>query len=139
MKYRIKEDLILLRNFFQQTQEEFARGIVIDRVTLARTENGQSYPRTELMEKIYGSAFQKGLMLNLQKEMFYKDDIRKNHILLSHASKKGIKGNLSLSKGKKTMISARDSIVVTPMRNLFPLSVDSPNRVSIFLISILLA
>lgn len=100
MQYRVKDDLILLRNFFQFSQEDFAKEIGVDRLTITRTENGETYPRFELLDKIYGYCFDKGLKLNIQKEMFYKDDVKKDHVLLSHASKKGIDGVIAIDKGR---------------------------------------
>ncbi len=100
MNYKIKEDLILIREFFNITQNDFSNILDVDRTTLARIENGISYPRIELMDKIYNYCFKKGLKINLQKEMLYKDDLKKDHILLVHASKYGIDGELSISKTK---------------------------------------
>ena len=100
MQYRVKDDLILLRNFFQFSQEDFAKEIGVDRLTITRTENGETYPRFELLDKIYGYCFDKGLKLNIQKEILYKDNIDENHILLTHASKRGIDGDISLNKGR---------------------------------------
>jgi len=100
MSYNIKDDLILIREFFKLSQEEFASILGVDRLTIIRTENGDSYPRVELMDKIYDFCFNKGLRLNLQKEMLYKDDLKANHILLTHASKNGIDGNISIDKSR---------------------------------------
>ena len=90
MKFDIKEDLILLREFFHLSQEELAAKTGIDRVTLSRTEAGETSPRFELLDRIYSFCFDEGLKLNCQKEMLYKDDLKKEHILLSHASRNGI-------------------------------------------------
>lgn len=100
MKYNICNDLFLIREFFQITQEEFANILGVDRLTLIRTENGITYPRIELMDKFYNYCFNNGLKLNIQKEMFYKDDIKSNHILLTHASKNGINGNITIEKSR---------------------------------------
>ncbi|MGM9858348.1 MAG: DUF3990 domain-containing protein [Bacilli bacterium] len=100
MKFNISNDLVLIREFFQISQKEFANILGVDRLTLIRTENGNTYPRIELMDKFYNYCFNKGLKLNLQKEMFYKDDIKSNHILLTHASKNGINGNITIEKSR---------------------------------------
>jgi len=100
MDYNIKNDMLLIREFFKLSQEEFATVIGVDRLTLIRTENGETYPRVELMDKVYNFCFNKGLRLNLQKEMMYKDDIKTNHILLTHASKNGIDGSITIDKSR---------------------------------------
>ncbi len=101
MNYKIKDDLKLIREFFGLSQADLAKAIDVDRLTISRVENGDSYPRIELMDKVYGFCYEKGLRLNAQKEMLYKDDLKKGHMLLTHASKEGIEGNISLNKGKR--------------------------------------
>lgn len=96
MIYKIKDDLLLLREFFALSQEELAEELGVDKITLNRIENGNTNPRIELIDKIYSYFFNKGLKLNIQKEMLYKEELDNNHILLSHASKSGIDGNISI-------------------------------------------
>lgn len=100
MNYKIKEDTILIREFFQLSQDALAEEIGVDKITIGRTEIGDTYPREELMEKIYDYCFTKGLKLNIHKEVFYKEDISSGHIVLTHASKTGIDGPISLVKGR---------------------------------------
>ncbi len=100
MNYKIKEDILLIREFYQLTQEELANLIGVDKITISRTENSETYPREEMLDKVYNYCFEKGLKLNIQKEMMYKDDLISNHILLSHASKSGIDGKISIDKGR---------------------------------------
>ncbi len=100
MDYKIDEDIILIREFYQLSQREFANILGVDKMTLSRTENSDTYPREELMDKVYNFCFEKGLNFNKQKEMLYKDDLNSKHILLTHASKLGIDGEISIDKGR---------------------------------------
>lgn len=100
MNYNIKDDLKLLREFYKISQDDFAKLIGVDKITISRTESGDTFPREELMDKIYNYCFEKGLNLNIQKEMLYKDDINENNILLTHASKNGIDGDISIEKSR---------------------------------------
>ena len=100
MNFNIKDDLLLVRDFYNMSQAEFAKEINVDRIRISRIELGESYPRNEFLDLFYDYCFSKGLKLNLQKEMFYKDDIKENHILLTHASKKGIVGDISILAGR---------------------------------------
>jgi len=100
MDFNIKDDLLLVRDFYNMSQAELAKEINVDRIRISRIELGESYPRNEFLELFYNYCFSKGLKLNLQKEMFYKDDIKENHILLTHASKKGIVGEISVNIGR---------------------------------------
>ena len=75
MEYKINEDLENIRQFYGLTQSELAEELDIERVRLARTETGETTPRKELLDLVYGYAFSRGLKLNLQKEMFYKEEM----------------------------------------------------------------
>jgi len=101
MDYMIKDDMKLIREFYNFSQAELAKEIYVDKVTISRTENGETIPRNELLENLYSYCFSKGLRLNNQKEMFYKDDIDNNHILLTHGSKNGIDGELSVERSRQ--------------------------------------
>lgn len=100
MQYNIKNDITVIRKYFGLSQQEFANVFEINRLRIARIESGQSYPKDDFLEKIYSFCYRKGLRLNLQKELFYKDDLPKGHILLTHASKSEILGDISISKGR---------------------------------------
>ena len=100
MNYQISHDLSLIRKLFDLSQEELANILDVNRLLIARTEVGASYPRIEFMDRFYNFCYEKGLKLNIQKEILYKDNIDENHILLTHASKRGIDGDLSLNKGR---------------------------------------
>jgi len=98
MDYNIKQDLLLFRALFNISQEEMARELGIERLRIARTELGESYPREELIDLVYGYGFQKGLRLNLQKEKFYKEELEENHVLLTHASKNSQQTRVKIDK-----------------------------------------
>lgn len=100
MNYKIDKDLSLVRKLFSLSQDELAKTLETERITIARTETSETYPREEFIDKFYNYCFKKGLRINIQKEMFYKDNIKENHILLIHASKNGIEGGISINKGR---------------------------------------
>lgn len=101
MNFNIQDDLRLIREFFHLSQADFAELLGVDRLTLVRTEQGETYPREELINKIYNFCFDKGLKLNILKEMLYRDDLKQGHILVTHASKRGLDGEISLSKSRR--------------------------------------
>ena len=101
MEYKIKEDLENIRKFYGLTQSELAEELGVERVRLARTEIGETAPRKELLDLVYSYAFSRGLQLNLQKEMLYKEEMEEGHILLTHSSKKGIVGEISTKYGRE--------------------------------------
>ena len=100
MEFNIGDDLKLVRKFYNITQEQFAKEIDVELLRIARIESKSCSPRDEFLERFYGYCFKKGLKLNLQKEMFYRENILDNHILLTHASKKGIVGDICVNVGR---------------------------------------
>ena len=100
MDYNVGKDLALIRDFYNLSQDDIAIELKVEKLRITRTETGESYPRKEFLERIYDYCFNKGLRLNIQKEMFYKDDVKNGHILLTHASKKGIVGNIDIKLGR---------------------------------------
>ncbi len=78
-----------------------ASALGIDRVSVIRIEEESSYPRNEFLKSFYDFCLEKGLNLNVQKEYFYKDDIDKNHILLTHTSKSEIIGEINVDASRK--------------------------------------
>ena len=100
MNFRIKDDLRIIRSFFEISQDELATALRVEKLRIARTESGETYPREDFLDLIYSYAFNNNLRLNLQKEMFYKDDLEENHILLTHASKNELIGRIVVNSGK---------------------------------------
>ena len=73
MSYRINEDLKLIREMLDMSQEDIANSISVQKRTIIRIENGENYPSDNTIEKIYDLAYKKGIKLNNIKEMLYLD------------------------------------------------------------------
>ncbi len=100
MEYNIRKDLINIKELFNLSNSELATKFQVDELRITRILNGEIHPREEFMNIIYNYYFTKGLRLNVQKEMFYKEELENNHILLTHASKEGIIGNINIKYSK---------------------------------------
>ena len=99
MKYKINEDLKLIREMFKLSQEEMSLSIDIDKKTITRIENDENYPTNETLEKIYNYAYKKGIKINKIKEMMYKEENPKSKIIF-HGSKNIIEGEISPNYGR---------------------------------------
>ena len=99
MKYKINEDLKLIREMFELSQEEMSLSIDIDKKTITRIENDENYPTNETLEKIYNYAYKKGIKINKIKEMMYKEENPKSKIIF-HGSKNIIEGEISPNYGR---------------------------------------
>ena len=94
MNYRINEDLKLIREMLDMSQEEIANNISVQKRTIIRIENGENYPSDNTIEKIYDLAYKKGIKLNNIKEMFYKEEIPNDEIIF-HGARTTIEGTIS--------------------------------------------
>lgn len=101
MEYNIRKDLILVRSFLGISSETLASELNENVLVIARTEAGISTPNIDFIEKFYSFCYSKGIDLNIQKEMLYREEIPCNHILLTHGSKNGIVGSIDIHHGKE--------------------------------------
>lgn len=88
MTYQIKKDVNTACDSSLLTEDEFAKKAGISLRTLQDAYN-DAYTLTTI-EKIYNAIYELGLRLNLVKSEIYKEELRKNEILLFHSSKSGI-------------------------------------------------
>ena len=100
MKFKINEDLKLIREMLNLSQEEISLFIDVDKKTITRLENNENYPTNETLEKIYNFAYKKGIKINKIKEMIYKEDNPKSKIIF-HGSKNIIDGEISPNYGRR--------------------------------------
>lgn len=99
MKYKINEDLKLIREMLEISQDEMAISIGVDKKTITRIENSINYPTSETLEKIYDFAYKKGIKINKIKEMMYKEESPRLKIIF-HGSKNMIEGTISPNYGR---------------------------------------
>lgn len=100
MKYNFSKDLQSIREILGLTQNEFAKQIGVEQVTISRNELGKTDPSAKLLERVYIYAFVKNIKINKLKEMLWRDDLEKNEKLLFHGAKSGIDGEIDIHRGR---------------------------------------
>jgi transcriptional regulator with XRE-family HTH domain len=100
MEYFFSKDLLSIREILGITQAELAAKINVQQVTISRSESGETRPSANLLEKVYGYAFDKNINLGKLKGMLWSEKIESGHKLLFHGAKSVIEGNLSVRKGR---------------------------------------
>ena len=98
--YNFSTDLKTIRELQSLTQSEFASKIGVEQVTISRSELEKTKPSKILIEKVYEFAFKNNIHLGKLKEMFWKEDINRDHKLLYHGSKSGIIGKIDVTRGR---------------------------------------
>lgn len=103
MKYRISDDLKTIREILKMSQGDLAKEIGMTQVTIARLENNANNPSLDTLDKIYNFAYKKNIKMNILKEMFYKEEINDNSIILFHGTKTDIVGEISPFVGRSNI------------------------------------
>lgn len=100
MDYNFKQDLKSIREILELTQTELAEKLGVEQVTISRNELGKTAPSLKFLEQVYSFAFEKGIKLNLLKEMLWRENLKGNHKLLFHGAKTEIEGVLNIHKSR---------------------------------------
>ena len=100
MNFNISEDMKIVRELLNITQEELADELNVEPLTIKRIENGNTGTSKRTLDLFYDFIYKKKIYLNKIKEMFYKEELTKE-ILLFHGAKSTIIGNIDIKKGRK--------------------------------------
>jgi transcriptional regulator with XRE-family HTH domain len=100
MNYKISDDLKLVREMINMSQEEMANNIGVQKRTIIRIERGENYPSEDTLEKFYNFTYKKGIKLNSIKEMFYKEE-NPSFKIIFHGARDTIEGNISPFYGRE--------------------------------------
>ena len=101
MDYKVGSDLSLVRYLLNISQEEFAKEISIERITLLRIENNETKPSLNTLDQIYSFIYEKGININQIKADFFDEELIRGTLLV-HGSKSEIKGEISPFAGRKS-------------------------------------
>ena len=116
MNFNISEDMKIVRELLNITQEELADELNVEPLTIKRIENGNTSTSKRTLDLFYDFVYKKKIYLNKIKEMFYKEELAKE-MLLFHGAKSTIIGNIDIKKVEKIMILDKDFIVGNLMNN----------------------
>lgn len=94
------EDLKIIRSILGITQAKLAKELGVQQVTVSRNEIGETKPSDSFLEKTYGYAYDKGILLNRFKSMYWEDNLLPGHMLLFHGAKSSIDGNIAVKRSR---------------------------------------
>ena len=100
MNYKISEDVKFIREMLSLSQDQLASEIDVNKLTILRIENEETWPSDETTEKLYCYIYRKGIKINRIKEMFYKEEIL-NKKLVFHGAKEKINDEISPFYGRE--------------------------------------
>ena len=100
MEYRIADDLKTIRSILNMSQSEFAKEIGMTQISITRLENSVNNPSLDTLDRIYNYAYKKNIKMNILKEMFYKEEINDDSVILFHGTKTDLVGEISPYVGR---------------------------------------
>lgn len=100
MNFNISEDMKIVRELLNITQEELADELNVEPLTIKRIENGITNTSKRTRDSFYDFIYQKKIYLNKIKEMFYKEELMKENLLF-YGAKSTIIGNIDINNGRK--------------------------------------
>ncbi|MBR4781569.1 MAG: DUF3990 domain-containing protein [Lachnospiraceae bacterium] len=100
MTYNFSQDVRYIREILGISQDELAKALGVQRVTISRSELRETEPSDRLLEMIYKYAYEKGVRLNKLKEMFWQEKLKSEHKLLYHGAKGEISGRIDVKKSR---------------------------------------
>ena len=100
---RISDDIKIIRELLNISQEDFAKEIGVPFESINRWETGALTPTEKNVNMIYSYAFDNKIYLNIIHEQMLKDEFKKeNDIVLFHGSKNQIIGDIDLVHSRGT-------------------------------------
>lgn len=101
VNYRIDEDVKLIRELLDLSQQQFAERIAVDATTVARWESEKMEASEDNIDKIYTYAFNNNIFINeIKTQLYYEDLSNENKFVLFHGAKSIIDGNIDIEHSK---------------------------------------
>lgn len=100
-KYRFAEDIALLREILNMSQEDLAKNLDVSFVTLNKWENGERGISAENLEKFYSYAYSKQIEINMIKEQFFREESTAGTEILFHGAKSALLGDIRIDESRE--------------------------------------
>ena len=101
VNYKIDEDVKLIRELLDLSQQQFAERIAVDATTVARWETRKMEASEDNIDKIYTYAFNNNIFINdIKAQLYYEDLSNENKLVLFHGAKNIIDGSIDIDHSK---------------------------------------
>lgn len=100
MDYKIDETVKLIEMLLEMNQFQLSKTVDVNRKTFSFANKDGSSLDVKTVKKLYDYAFERGVYPNQITIEYYIDGLLKGDVLLYHASKKGIVGDINPRIGK---------------------------------------
>lgn len=97
-EYLVKQDIVLIRELLNLSQEQFGEKLGVSAITVARWETEKVVISDNNLEKIYSYAYKNQIYINEIKSQLYNEDINDDEYkVIFHGAKKSINGEIDIS------------------------------------------
>ena len=101
VNYKIDEDVKLIRELLDLSQQQFAERIAVDATTVARWETRKMEASEDNIDKIYTYALNNNIFINdIKAQLYYEDLSNENKLVLFHGAKNIIDGSIDIDHSK---------------------------------------
>ena len=101
VNYKIDEDVKLIRELLDLSQQQFAERIAVDATTVARWETRKMEASEDNIDKIYTYALNNNIFINdIKAQLYYEDLSNENKLVLFHGAKNIINGGIDIDHSK---------------------------------------
>ena len=101
-KFEVADDIEIIKELLGINTTEFSTKIGVDKSSIYRWKKDEKSISSANLEAIYNFAFNSGIRLNKIKEQLFREECKKDNVILFHGAKTYIDGDLSIEKSKVT-------------------------------------
>ena len=101
-KFEVADDIEIIKELLGINTTEFSTKIGVDKSSIYRWKKDEKSISSTNVEAIYNFAFNSGIRLNKIKEQLFREECKKDNVILFHGAKTYIDGDLSIEKSKVT-------------------------------------
>ena len=101
-QFEVLDDIEIIKELLEISSSDLAEKIGVSPITVSRWKKNEENISVSNLEALYNFAFNKGIRLNKIKEQLFREECKKDDIVLFHGAKTYLDGNLSIEKSKAT-------------------------------------
>lgn len=101
-KFEVTDDIEIIKELLGINTTELSIQIGVDPSTIYRWKKDEESISCANLEAVYNFAFDRGIRLNKIKEQLFREECKKDNVILFHGAKTYIDGDLSIEKSKDT-------------------------------------
>ena len=100
--FALSTDIEIVMELLDLTAKDLAEAIGVTPTTISRWRKNEEQASSSNLNAFYNFAFSKGIRLNKIKEQLFKEERKRNSIILFHGAKTYIDGQISIERSKNT-------------------------------------